>query len=155
MKGSAKVIKKLQYLLKGELAARDQYFAHSRIYDDWGLTKLHERLNHEMEEETGHADQIIKRLLFLEVTPDLSIQDKINIGSDVVSCLENDLALEYKVVKDLKEAIKLCEEEQDFITRAILRNQLKDTEEDHAYWLEIQLGLIKKIGIENYTQSQM
>lgn len=155
MKGSAKVIKKLQYLLKGELAARDQYFAHSRIYDDWGLTKLHERLNHEMEEETGHADQIIKRLLFLEVTPDLSIQDDINIGSDVVSCLENDLALEYKVVKDLKEAIKLCEEEQDFITRAILRDQLKDTEEDHAYWLEIQLGLIKKIGIENYTQSQM
>ncbi len=155
MKGSTKVIKKLQYLLKGELAARDQYFAHSRIYDDWGLTKLHERLNHEMEEETGHADQIIKRLLFLEVTPDLSIQDKINIGSDVVSCLENDLALEYKVVKDLKEAIKLCEEEQDFITRAILRDQLKDTEEDHAYWLEIQLGLIKKIGIENYTQSQM
>ena len=155
MKGSAKVIKKLQYLLKGELAARDQYFAHSRIYDDWGLTKLHERLNHEMEEETGHADQIIKRLLFLEVTPDLSIQDKINIGSDVVSCLENDLALEYKVVKDLKEAIKLCEEEQDFITRAILRDQLKDTEEDHAYWLEIQLGLINKIGIKNYTQSQM
>ncbi len=155
MKGSAKVIKKLQYLLKGELAARDQYFAHSRIYDDWGLTKLHERLNHEMEEETGHADQIIKRLLFLEVTPDLSIQDEINIGSDVVSCLENDLALEYKVVKDLKEAIKLCEEEQDYITRAILRDQLKDTEEDHAYWLEIQLGLIKKIGIENYTQSQM
>ena len=155
MKGSAKVIKKLQYLLKGELAARDQYFAHSRIYDDWGLTKLHERLNHEMEEETGHADQIIKRLLFLEVTPDLSIQDEINIGSDVVSCLENDLALEYKVVKDLKEAINLCEEEQDFITRAILRDQLKDTEEDHAYWLEIQLGLIKKIGIENYTQSQM
>ena len=155
MKGSAKVIKKLQYLLKGELAARDQYFAHSRIYDDWGLTKLHERLNHEMEEETGHADQIIKRLLFLEVTPDLSIQDEINIGSDVVSCLENDLALEYKVVKDLKEAIKLCEEEQDFITRAILSDQLKDTEEDHAYWLEIQLGLIKKIGIENYTQSQM
>jgi len=155
MKGSAKVIKKLQYLLKGELAARDQYFAHSRIYDDWGLTKLHERLNHEMEEETGHADQIIKRLLFLEVTPDLSIQDEINIGSDVVSCLENDLALEYKVVKDLKEAIKLCEEEQDFITRAILRDQLKDTEEDHAYWLEIQLGLINKIGIKNYTQSQM
>jgi len=155
MKGSTKVIKKLQYLLKGELAARDQYFAHSRIYDDWGLTKLHERLNHEMEEETGHADQIIKRLLFLEVTPDLSIQDEINIGSDVVSCLENDLALEYKVVKDLKEAIKLCEEEQDYITRAILRDQLKDTEEDHAYWLEIQLGLIKKIGIENYTQSQM
>jgi bacterioferritin len=89
------------------------------------------------------------------VTPDLSIQDDINIGSDVVSCLENDLALEYKVVKDLKEAIKLCEEEQDYITRAILRDQLKDTEEDHAYWLEIQLGLIKKIGIENYTQSQM
>ena len=155
MKGSAKVIKKLQYLLKGELAARDQYFAHSRIYDDWGLTKLHERLNHEMEEETGHADQIIKRLLLLEVTPDLSIQDDVNIGSDVKSCLENDLALEYKVVKDLKEAIKLCEEEQDFVTRTILRAQLEDTEEDHAYWLEKQLGLIKKVGIQNYTQSMI
>jgi len=155
MKGSTKVIDKLQFLLKGELAARDQYFTHSRMYDDWGLSKLHERLNHEMEEETGHADQIIKRLLFLETTPDLSIQDGLNIGNDVKSCIENDLQLEYKVVGDLKAAIELCEKQQDFVTRTMLRAQLKDTEEDHTYWLEKQLGLIEKVGLQNYIQSQM
>jgi len=137
------------------LAARDQYFTHSRMYDDWGLSKLHERLNHEMEEETDHADQIIKRLLFLETTPDLSIQDGLNIGNDVKSCIENDLQLEYKVVGDLKSAIKLCEQEQDFVTRTMLRGQLEDTEEDHTYWLEKQLGLIEKVGLQNYIQSQM
>lgn len=155
MKGNQKVIDKLKFLLKGELAARDQYFTHSRMYDDWGLSKLYERLNHEMEEETDHADQIIKRLLFLETTPDLSIQDGLNIGSDVKSCIESDLQLEYKVVDDLKAAIALCEEEQDYVTRNMLRVQLEDTEEDHTYWLEKQLGLIQKIGIENYIQSQM
>lgn len=155
MKGNAKVVNTLQELLKGELAARDQYFTHSRMYDDWGLEKLYERLNHEMEEETDHADQIIKRLLFLETTPDLSIQDGLNIGSDVKSCIENDLQLEYKVVGDLKAAIKLCEAEEDFVTRTMLRGQLEDTEEDHTYWLEKQLGLIEKVGIQNYIQSQM
>lgn len=155
MKGSEQVIETLQYLLKGELAARDQYFTHSRMYDDWGLSKLEVRLSHEMEEEAGHADQIIKRLLFLERTPDLSIQDGLNIGSDVKTCLENDLQLEYKVVGDLKAAISLCEEERDFISRDMLRVQLEDTEMDHAYWLEQQLSLIDKIGINNYIQSQM
>ncbi|SMN11771.1 Bacterioferritin [uncultured Candidatus Thioglobus sp.] len=155
MKGNQAVINILQTLLKGELAARDQYFTHSRMYDDWGLSKLYERLNHEMEEETDHADQIIKRLLFLETTPDLSAQDGLNIGTDVKSCLECDLQLEYKVVNDLKAAIALCEQQQDFVTRTMLRVQLEDTEEDHAYWLEKQLGLIKKIGQQNYIQSQM
>lgn len=155
MKGNAKVIATLQSLLKGELAARDQYFTHSRMYDDWGLSKLYERLNHEMEEESDHADQIIKRLLFLETTPDLSQQDGLSIGSDVKSCIESDLALEYKVVGDLKAAIELCEQEQDFVTRSMLRAQLEDTEEDHTYWLEKQLGLIEKVGIQNYIQSQM
>ncbi len=155
MKGSAKVIEKLQFLLKGELAARDQYFIHSRMYDDWGLPKLFERLNHEMEEETDHADQIIKRLLFLEITPDLQIQDGLNIGSDVKSCMQSDLQLEYKVVDKLKAGIQLCEQEQDFITRDMLRVQLEDTEEDHAYWLEKQLRLIETTGVQNYIQSQM
>ncbi len=155
MKGSTKVIETLQFLLKGELAARDQYFTHSRMYEDWGLSKLFERLNHEMEEEAGHADQIIKRLLFLETTPDLSIQDGLNIGNDVKSCIESDLQLEYKVVGDLKAAIALCETEQDYVTRDMLSTQLEDTEEDHTYWLEKQLGLITNIGLENYIQSQM
>ena len=155
MKGNIKVIEQLQFLLKGELAARDQYFTHSRMYEDWGLSKLYEHSNHEMEEETGHADQIIKRLLFLETTPDLSVQNGLNIGSDVKSCIENDLQIEYQVVGDLKTSIKICEQEEDFVTRTMLRGQLEDTEEDHTYWLEKQLGLIEKVGLQNYIQSQM
>ncbi|BBB22843.1 bacterioferritin [Abyssogena phaseoliformis symbiont OG214] len=129
MQGNTRVINQLQDLLKGELAVRDQYFTHSRR----SLSKLFERLNHEMEEETDHADQIIKRLLFLEVAPDLSIQEGLNIGRDVTSCIENDLKLKYKVVSDLKSSIKLCEQEQDFITRTMLTSQLEATEQDHTY----------------------
>ena len=155
MKGNEKVIQQLQKLLRSELAARDQYFTHSRMYEDWGLNKLYEHINHEMEEETQHADMIIKRLLFLEATPDLSQQDGLNIGSDVPSMLKSDLNLEYRVVDDLKEAINVCELEKDYQTREILEPILADTEEDHAYWLEKQLGLIEKIGLQNYLQSQM
>jgi bacterioferritin len=155
MKGNQNVIAQLQKLLRGELAARDQYFTHSRMYDDWGLSKLYERINHEMEEETEHADALIKRLLFLEVTPDLSVQDGLKIGSDVPSMLQSDLDVEYQVITDLKQAIAVCEAEQDYQSREILEVMLADTEEDHAYWLEKQLGLIEKIGLQNYLQSQM
>lgn len=155
MKGNKKVIKQLQKLLRSELAARDQYFTHSRMYDDWGLTKLYERINHEMQDETDHANMLIKRMLFLETTPDLSEQEGLNIGKDVPEMLRSDLDLEYKVIGDLKEAIAICEEEQDYHTREMLRVILGDTEEDHAYWLEKQLGLIEKIGLQNYLQSQM
>jgi bacterioferritin len=155
MKGQKKVLNQLQTLLNGELAARDQYFAHSRMYQDWGLNKLYERLNHEMEEETEHADTLVERLLFLEAKPDFSNQDKVNIGKTVPDMLKNDLKVEYSVVKALKTAIKVCEEEQDYDSRAILVKLLDDTEMDHAYWLEKQLGLIEKIGLQNYLQSQM
>lgn len=155
MKGNEKVIAQLQKLLRGELAARDQYFTHSRMYDDWGLSKLYARINHEMEEETQHADALIKRLLFLEVTPDLSQQDPLCIGTTVVEMLKSDLELEYEVVGALKEAIAVCEAEQDYQTREILEAMLTDTEEDHAYWLEKQLRLIEAIGLPNYLQSQM
>jgi bacterioferritin len=155
MKGNSKVIEQLQKLLCSELAARDQYFTHSRMYADWGLNKLYERINHEMEEETQHADLIIKRLLFLETTPDLSQQDGLNIGKTVPEMLQSDLNLEYKVIADLKQAITICEQEQDYQTREILKQILADTEEDHAYWLEKQLGLIDKIGLQNYLQSQL
>lgn len=155
MKGNQKVIAQLQKLLSGELCARDQYFIHSRMYEDWGLSNLYERINHEMEEETEHADNLIKRMLFLEATPDLSIIDGLNIGSDVPSMLKSDLQLEYSVVNALKKAISICETEQDYQTREILEVMLADTEEDHAYWLEKQLGLIDKIGIKNYLQSQL
>ncbi len=155
MKGNAKVIAHLEKLLRSELAARDQYFIHSRMYEDWGLQKLYERLNHEMEEETEHADVIIKRMLFLEATPDLSRQDGLNVGADVPSMLQADLDVEYAVGDALKEAIAVCEAEKDYQTREMLEVLLKDTEEDHAYWLEQQLGLIKRIGLPNYLQSQM
>ncbi len=155
MQGKKKVIDALNKLLAGELAAMDQYFIHSEMYDDWGLTKLYERIAHEFDDEKGHAKAIISRILFLEGTPDLVTRDKIHVGKDVPEMLRNDLNTEYSVAKNLKEVIKLCEDEQDYQTRAMLRQQLEDTEEDHAYWLEKQLGLIDKIGLKNYQQSQM
>jgi len=155
MKGKAKVINVLNELLAGELTAIDQYFIHSRMYEDWGLSKLHEHLEHEHQEETGHADQMIKRMLFLEGTPNMVKRETIHVGKDTPEMLKNDLALEYSVIKNLRAAIGLCEEEQDYETREMLVKQLEDSEEDHAYWLEKQLGLIDKIGLPNYLQSMM
>ena len=155
MEGRKKVLQQLQKLLNGELAARDQYMAHSRIYKDMGLTKLYERLNHEMEEETEHADALMERMLFLEVQPDMNSADKARVGSNVKEMLQNDLDVEYEVTAALKDAIEICEEEKDYDSRQILTKLLDDTEMDHAYWLEKQLGLIKRIGIKNYLQSQM
>lgn len=155
MKGNKRVVDTLKTLLAGELAASDQYFIHSRMCDDWGLTKLFDHYEHERVEEHDHADAIIKRVLFLEGVPDLSKQDDLNVGQDVVQMFENDLALEYHVRDALKAAIQVCEEEQDYVTREMLRQQLSDTEEDHAHFLEKQLGLISKIGLQNYLQTQM
>ncbi|MBJ6612133.1 MAG: bacterioferritin [Candidatus Thiothrix moscowensis] len=155
MQGKDRVIDVLKTLLAGELAARDQYFIHSRMCDDWGLSKLYAHYEHERQEESSHADAIIRRILFLEGVPDLNNQDNLNVGSDVPSMFKNDLALEYHVVGALKAAMKICEEEQDYVTREMLRAQLYDTEQDHAYYLEKQLGLIDKIGLQNYLQSQM
>ncbi|MBN4079008.1 bacterioferritin [Beggiatoa alba] len=155
MKGEQKIIDVLNQLLAGELAAMDQYFIHSRMYDDWGLSKLHERIAHEMQDETGHASTLIERILFLEGTPDMSTRCGLNIGKDVPEMLGNDLKLEYTVISDLKTAIAVCENGQDYQTRELLGVMLKDTEEDHAYWLEQQLGLIDKIGLQNYLQAQL
>jgi len=155
MRGNKKIIKILNTLLTGELSAADQYFVHSRMYQDWGLEKLYERIAHEAQEELQHADQLIQRILFLEGTPDVASRDALRIGNDVPSMLANDLKLELEVVAALKKAIKTVEEEQDYQTREILEVLLKDTEEDHTYWLEKQLGLIDKIGLQNYLQSQM
>ena len=155
MKGNNKVITTLNKLLAGELTAMDQYFTHSRMLDDWGLQKLYARIDHEMDDEKQHADALIKRILFLEGTPEVSNRAPLNIGKDVPDMLANDLALERQVVADLRAAIALCEKEQDYQSREILEAMLADTEEDHAYWLEKQLGLINKIGLQNYLQSQI
>lgn len=155
MKGNTKIINTLNALLANELTAMDQYFTHSRMFDDWGFSKLYERIDHEMDDEKGHADALIKRILFLEGIPEVGNRAALSIGNDVLEMLSNDLALENKVVKDLREAIAICEKEQDYQTREILEAMLADTEEDHAYWLEKQLGLINKVGLQNYLQSQM
>lgn len=153
MKGNQKVIDYLNFLIAGELSARDQYFIHSRMYAEWGYTKLFERLNHEMEEETQHAESLIRRVLMLESTPGMK-PDPLNVGKDVPSMLTADLEVEYSVRDHLKKGIALCEQEHDFVTREILVRQLVDTEEDHAHWLEQQLGLIEKMGLQNYLQAQ-
>lgn len=155
MRGSEKIINVLNTLLTGELSAADQYFVHSRMYQDWGLNKLYERIAHEAQEELQHADDLIQRILFLEGTPNVASRDALRIGTDIPSMLANDLRLELEVVSALKKAIKIAEEEQDYQTREILEVLLKDTEEDHTYWLEKQRGLIDKIGLENYLQSQL
>lgn len=155
MKGNTKVINILNELLAGELTSMDQYFTHSRMYEDWGFTKLYERIDHEMDDEKQHADNLIKRILLLEGVPAVGNRSPLKIGTDVPEMLANDLELERSVIVALRNAINVCEQEQDYQTREILEAMLADTEEDHAYWLEKQLGLIEKVGLHNYLQSQM
>jgi bacterioferritin len=132
MKGNSKVIASLNGLLHNELAAIDQYFTHSRMYQDWGLDKLFEQLDHEMQEEITHADALIKRILFLEGTPNLKDRRDLMIGHDVPTMLKNDLVLEMEVVVALKASIALCETENDYQSREMLEKLLEDTEEDHV-----------------------
>lgn len=153
MKGKKPVVDRLNKLLAGELTAADQYFVHSRMYENWGYRKLYERVAHEREEELEHAEKLIRRILFLEGTPEVGKRGKLAVGRDVPEMMKNDLAYEYAVIKDLKEAIALCETEQDYETRAILRELLSDTEEDHTRWLEQQLNLMNALGLQNYLQS--
>lgn len=155
MQGNDQVIAGLNKLLAGELTAMDQYFIHSAMYEDWGLGKLHERIAHEFDDEKQHANLLIQRILFLEGTPDMVTREPINVGKDVKEMLSNDLQLEYSVTALLKEIMALCEAKQDYQTREILRIMLDDTEMDHAYWLEKQLGLIERIGLQNYQQVMM
>ncbi|MGR8933103.1 MAG: bacterioferritin [Gammaproteobacteria bacterium] len=155
MKGDAKIIALLNELLAGELTAMDQYFIHSRMYHDWGYEKLYERVDHEMTDETGHADKLIRRILFLEGTPNLAKREPLRIGASVPEMLNNDLQLEMHVIAALRRVIAQCEALQDYQTREVLETMLADTEDDHTYWLETQLGLIDKIGLHNYLQAQL
>lgn len=155
MQGKTKIIAGLNALLSYELAAMDQYFLHSQMYQDWGLNKLFERIAHEFDDEKSHATKLIERILFLEGTPNVQDRNGLEIGTDVPSMLKSDLRVEYEVCTRLKQVITLCEKEQDYVTRDMLMVLLDDTEMDHAYWLEQQLGLIERIGLPNYLQSQM
>ncbi len=153
MQGKKSVIQELNKLLTGELTAADQYFVHSRMYENWGFSQLYQHAEHERIEELEHAALLIRRILFLEGTPDVASRSPLTIGTTVPDMLKADLAYEGQVIAALKSAIVLCETEQDFETRRILVKLLEDTEEDHTYWLEQQLGLIDKIGLANYLQS--
>jgi bacterioferritin len=155
MKGNQKVIDGLNSLLGYELAAMDQYFIHSQLYDDWGFTKLFERISHESEDEKGHATKLIERMIFLGGSPDMVTRTGLLIGNEVTEMLESDLRIEYDVAARLKEVMALCETEQDYVTRDMLLVLLDDTEMDHARWLEQQLGLIKRLGLPNYLQAQL
>ncbi|WP_206859578.1 bacterioferritin [Lysobacter changpingensis] len=154
MKGHPEVVDYLKMLLRGELAARDQYFIHSRRYEDMGLQSLYERIDHEMQEETEHADALLRRILFLEGDPDMRPEPFV-AGHTVEEMLQRDLDVEYRVRAALAQGMALCEQQGDFVSREILRVQLQDTEEDHAHWLEQQLGLIRRLGIQNYLTARL
>ncbi|GIU24761.1 bacterioferritin [Shewanella colwelliana] len=155
MKGNQAVIDTLNQLLTGELSAMDQYFVHGLMYDDWGLTELHERISHESDDEREHARKLVERILFLEGTPDVASREALNIGKNPQEMLQNDLNYEYQVAANLRSAIALCEQKEDFVSRELLQVLLEETESDHMYWLEKQLGLIDKVGLQNYLQSKM
>jgi bacterioferritin len=155
MKGDKKIIDILNGLLAGELTAVDQYLIHGEMYADFGLSHLAEKSLHESDHERQHARALIQRILFLEGRPNLAKRDVLKVGKHVPEMLKADLALEYKVVDELKKAMAACERAQDYVTRDMLAVQLEDTEMDHAYFLEKQLRLIELVGLQNYQQSQM
>ncbi len=153
MKGDAKVIEHLNAVLKNELTAINQYFLHSRILKDWGVSELADKEYKESIEEMVHADWLIERVLFLEGLPNLQALHKLRIGEDVKEILECDLALEEQAIPDLREAIAYCEEQRDYISRDLFRRIL-DNEEEHVDWLETQLGLVARLGVEQFTLLQ-
>jgi bacterioferritin len=155
MKGNKKIIDILNGLLAGELTAVDQYLIHGEMYADFGFAHLAEKALHESEHERLHARALIQRILFLEGVPDLAEREALKVGRNVPDMLKSDLALEYKVVGELKKAMAACEKAQDYVTRDMLGIQLEDTEMDHAYYLEKQIRLIDLVGLHNYQQSQM
>jgi bacterioferritin len=154
MQGDTKVIEFLNQALENELTAINQYFLHARMYKNWGFEKLNEKEYHESIDEMKHADMLIERILFLEGLPNLQNIGKILIGENPKEMLGCDLKLELIAIPLLREAIEHCEKVSDFVSRDLFTHIL-DSEEEHVDWLETQLELIEKVGIENYLQSQM
>ena len=154
MKGDATVIEHLNRVLKNEITAINQYFLHSRMLKDWGLNKLGDHEFAESVDEMKHADAIIERTLFLEGLPNVQDLGKVRIGENVPEMLQCDLDLELDAIPDLKAAISYCENHKDFVSRDLFNAILK-SEEEHVDFLETQLDLVEKLGVENYLQSQI
>jgi bacterioferritin len=154
MKGDKQVIQHLNTILGNELVAINQYFLHARMLQDWGLHKMGDHEYHESIDEMKHADMLVKRILFLEGLPNLQDLGKLMIGEDVPEIIQSDLKLEMKAIPDLRAAIAHCESVGDYGSRDLCKNIL-ESEEEHVDWLETQLSLINKVGLENFLQSQM
>lgn len=154
MKGDGGVIERLNKILKNELTAVNQYFLHSRMLKDWGLDKIGDKVYEESIDEMKHADALIERILFLEGLPNLQDIGRLRIGENTKEILESDLRLEMEAAPDLRETIAYCEQQADYVSRDLV-DDILSSEEEHIDWLETQLELIEKVGLENYLQSQM
>lgn len=154
MKGDATVIEHLNKVLKNELTAINQYFLHSKMYKDWGLLKLGDYEHGESVDEMKHADALIERVLFLEGLPNLQDLGKLRIGENVQEILQCDLDLELDAIPDLRAGVAYCESHKDYVSRDLF-DAILTSEEEHVDWLETQLDLIEKVGLENYCQSQI
>jgi len=154
MRGDAKVLEFLNIALKNELTSVNQYFLHSRMFDNWGLKRLAKKEYEESIDEMKHADRLAKRILFLEGLPNFQDLGKLYIGENVPEMLNCDLKREREAHPMYKDAIAHCEKVQDYVSRELL-TEIQESEEGHIDWIEEQIGLIEKVGLQNYLQSQM